>query len=209
MARDGRPLTKLAEIATILGLVVALIGLALVMRDQPGEQGPNSGDSPPPVSVPTAERSAPAAGGRPSTESGGADPVSPATEGPAAAEPGAEPRPTVVPHSQPLAPTPQGRPVATAIRPAQLPISAQAAFLLGRWRLSGESCADARSFRITDDVLEVLESNGNMIYSGRIQPIDNRSARVSGGSGGHFARNGRRLTYDPDSGRGQIFELCD
>ncbi|HEX9964431.1 MAG TPA: hypothetical protein VGB04_05550 [Allosphingosinicella sp.] len=206
MARDARPLTRLAEIATVLALVVALIGLVVMMRDRPtqheGMPDPIPGSGQAPIQPDTA------AGSTVSTEPA-VDPVSPSDPEPAPAE--SDTRQTPAPPGRTPAPVeaPREPPVAAAATPISVPMKTQAAFLLGHWRLSGESCADARKFKITGDVLEVLESNGELIYSGGIRPTGEMSARISGGSGGHFVRQGRRLNYDPDSGSSQIFELCD
>lgn len=198
-AWNVRPLTRLAELATVVGLPVAVIGLIIVLQ----ARWPDEPARPPPSSSPATNNVAPVQRktGLPSEREGRSP--APAAPAPVAEEhrgPG-EASPQVYSQTPPIAPPPK-------VLPAPPSIRERAAFLLGPWRLTNEGCNDARMFRITGDVLEVTESTGNMIYSARIQTISDQTVRVSGSNPGQYTRNGRRLYYDSDGVGDEQFEYC-
>jgi hypothetical protein len=212
MAEDARRLTKLAEIATVIGLLVAIIGLVVVIREEDGGKEADAGAGGAPVTVQPLNQAAslpPSKDAeRPSGKPGEVDRVGSTTRQPPASGPDPTEADTRARIDSPPMRAPDAPAPTAATSPASQFLASRARILVGSWRLAGESCADARQFKITNGVLEVLESNGDMIYSARIAAVDGQIVVVTGGNGGRFRRTGRRLDYVPDSGSAQAFESC-
>jgi hypothetical protein len=202
-----RPLlTRSAEIATILGL---LLTAALAYW---GLRGDTRGTSPAPADVSIGnETSLPQAGSLDNETvaanettadqnvSGGA----PQPSGSAPTEPSVQ-----TPTLEPRIPAPrQSGPPPTYAPPGRSSpsLEEQATFILGNWRHASETCEHRLRFVISGNTLYIYEGpNLNISYT--IERVQNDTLILA--PGGRFTLEGRRLRHVEANGNSQYFEAC-
>lgn len=198
-------LKEWAEVCGIIGIFLVILGLVFGdnwyqrWRDTP--PAPHASRAPEPSPTPLAE---------PSDQPSDTLPYRQPEVGSAPVET----RPSTEPDKEKPQPSPSAPSIVTTPPPSEpLPPSARTSepaiskplFLLGRWRLSDESCLDARQFSVTDGIIEISDSRRALFYTSRILQTSRAEVTVSDGS--RFVLDGGKL-HHVDSKKYIVYFRC-